>query len=338
MAVTLLDVARAVGVSRTTASNAFNNPAQLSRALREEVLRTAQELGYAGPSPVARAMRRGRTMMIGMVFEESLGFILEDPYARGLLSGLSDSLTQAQYSLALIPVDSRGAGLENIQVDGIVGYHLPPHHPAMSTARKRGWRIVQTVRPSAEDQGDHAVTIDEAGGARMALQHLVDLGHRKIHILIDADNAPADSPACGPLLPYREQQERWSGFEDVARRCDVELVPVAVGRNLRGNGRAAVRNILAKRQITAIAAMTDILAFGALEAVAEVGLRIGVDVSLVGFDDVPESAELGLTTVAQPIKERGFEVGRILLKDETPIQINLACHLVTRNSTGPRPD
>ncbi|MDO5619323.1 LacI family DNA-binding transcriptional regulator [Kocuria sp.] len=334
MGVTLVDVARAAGVSRTTASNAFNNPTQLSRELREEVLRTAKNLGYAGPSPVARAMRRGRTMMIGIVFQESLTFILEDPYARGLLGGLSDRLTEAKYSLALIPVDGTGAGLEHVQVDGMVGYHLPPQHPAFQTAQQRGWKIVQTVDSEDAQDKTNTVTIDEAGGARLALQHLADLGHTRVHILIDAGAEAVNSSSIEPTFPYREQQERWRGFKDVAIRRGVELIPVPTGRNIRADGYAASRNALSTGSVTAIAAMTDVLAFGAMDAVTSAGLRVGHDVSIVGFDDVPESAELELTTVAQPIHRRGLEIGSLILASETFKQVNLPCELIIRKSTG----
>lgn len=335
MGVTLLDVARAAGVSRTTASNAFSNPAQLSRSLRESVLKTAKDLGYGGPSPVARAMRRGRTMMVGVVFQESLRFALEDPYARALLAGLSERLTEAEYNLALVPVDEKGASLEHLQVDGIVCYRLSVGHPAFEVARRRAWKVVRTGSPALEGAPSHSVTIDEAGGARLAMQHLADIGFGRVFVLVDMDQADMFAQDSTPTFLFNEQAERWKGFQNVASNHNIELIPVGVGRNVRANGFKAVRGLLAEGPIGAIAAMTDVLALGAMDAIRAAGLEIGRDISVVGFDDISEAAEAGLTTVAQPIWERGFEAARLLVEDSPPVHIALPCTLIIRSSTGP---
>lgn len=334
MAVTLLDVAREAGVSRTTASNAFNDPSQLSSSLREQVLGVAKELGYAGPSPTARAMRNGRTMMVGIVFEESLPFILDDPYARALLSGLSDRLTSADYSLALLPVDKTHSGIERVQVDGIVSYRVSANHEAFRIAKQRGWRVVHTGDPKDAEPEAYSVTINESGGAELAMQHLAELGHRRVYVLVDMDE---DLPPGGdePEFPFFEQTERWRGYRTVAEAHAMELIPVAAGRNLRRNGFEATRWLLHNERVTAIVAMTDIHALGALEAVKGAGLRAGRDVSVVGFDDIPEASGAGLTTIAQPIWERGYEAACLLIEEPAQRSVGLSCTLTTRASTGP---
>lgn len=336
MAVTLLDVAREAGVSRTTASNAFNDPTQLSSALREQVLSIAKKLGYAGPSPTARAMRNGRTMMVGIVFEESLPFVLEDPYARALLSGLSDRLTSADYSLALLPVDKTHSGIERVQVDGIVAYRVRPNHDALRIAQQRGWRIVHTGDTQNAGPEALSVTINESGGAELALQHLAELGHRRVFALIDMDE---DLPPQGgpPEFPFFEQAERWRGYRAVADVHEMELIPIAPGRNLRRNGFEATRWLLNNERVTAIVAMTDTHALGALEAINLAGLRAGRDVSVVGFDDIPEASGAGLTTISQPIWERGYEAARLLIEEPSQRSVELSCTLITRTSTGPVP-
>ena len=87
---TLLDVARAAKVSRTTASNAFNRPDQLSAALRTKVLEVARALGYAGPDPAARTLRRGRSGVVGVLLSERLSYAFTDPYAVAFLRGLAE--------------------------------------------------------------------------------------------------------------------------------------------------------------------------------------------------------------------------------------------------------
>lgn len=334
MAITLLDVARAAGVSRTTASNAFNDPSQLSRSLRERVLGVAKDLGYAGPSPTARAMRSGRTMMAGVVFEESLQFILDDPYARALLSGLSDRLTSADYSLALLPVDKSHSGIERVQVDGFVSYRLSPDHNVFSVAQQRGWRVVHTSATAALGPDSYSVTIDEAGGANLAMQHLAELGHRRVFVLVDM-NEQLPPHGGDPVFPFFEQAERWRGYRAVADAHCIELIPVAAGRNLRQNGFEATQWLLENELVTAIAGMTDIHALGALDAIKAAGLSVGSDVSVVGFDDIPEAALAGLTTVSQPIWKRGHEAGRLLLEQCPPQNLILPCTLIARDSSGP---
>lgn len=335
MAVTLLDVAREAGVSRTTASNAFNDPSQLSRSLRERVLSVANDLGYAGPSPTARAMRSGRTMMAGVVFEESLQFILEDPYARALLTGLSEQLTSADYSLALLPVDKTHSGIERVQVDGVVSYRLSPDHDAFRVARQRGWRVVHTGAPAMPGSEAYSVTINEAGGAELAMQHLAELGHRRVFVLVDMSENLVLRDDGAPDFPFFEQAERWCGYREVAEAQRIELVPVAAGRNLRKCGFEATRWLLENESITAIAAMTDIHALGAMDAIKTAGLKVGSDISVVGFDDIPEAATAGLTTVSQPIWERGYEAGRLLIEKTPPHAVTLSCAFVSRTSTGP---
>src|SRR5215207_4327650 len=96
-------VARAVGVSPSTVSNAFNRPEQLSPALRERVLRTAAELGYGGPDPIARSLRSGRAGAIGVVFPERLPYAFDDPTALRFLQGLSDAADDEQLAVVLVP-------------------------------------------------------------------------------------------------------------------------------------------------------------------------------------------------------------------------------------------
>src|SRR5918912_3110140 len=100
--VTLVTVARAVGVSATTVSNAYNRPHKLSPALRERVLRTARELGYPGPDPAARSLRRGRAGSIGLLFGEALTYVFGDPGAMDFLRGLAEGTAKHNAVLQLI--------------------------------------------------------------------------------------------------------------------------------------------------------------------------------------------------------------------------------------------
>ena len=121
---TLADVAREVGVSRTTVSNAYNRPDQLSPVLRSRILDAAERLGYPGPDPLARSLRRGRTGTVGLVVDQPLSYLFTDPAIRQFLIGMTMVLDEAEASLALLPriiADDAGANvLANAAVDGFV--------------------------------------------------------------------------------------------------------------------------------------------------------------------------------------------------------------------------
>src|SRR5919205_1692386 len=141
--VTLVTVARAVGVSPTTVSNAYNRPHKLSPALRERILRAARELGYPGPNPAARTLRRGRAGSIGLLFGEALTYVFHDPgaveFLRGLAEGTAKHNTVLQLIAALDAEGQQGAAalLANAIVDGLVVWSLPARHPLLRLARER---------------------------------------------------------------------------------------------------------------------------------------------------------------------------------------------------------
>ena len=135
-------MARAVGVSPSTVSNAFNRPERLSPALRERVLRTAAELGYGGPDPVARSLRSGRAGAIGVVFRRSLADAFDEPATVELLRGLSDVTDPRQLALVLVPGlpqehPSIGPAVRNAAVDGLIVYSMSADDPLFEAARRR---------------------------------------------------------------------------------------------------------------------------------------------------------------------------------------------------------
>src|SRR5918999_3938909 len=141
--VTLVTVATAVGVSPTTVSNAYNRPHKLSSALRERIFATARDLGYMGPDPAARSLRRGRAGSIGLLFGEALTYVFRDPGAVEFLSGLDEGSARHNTALQIIAAldadEQEGAAslLANAIVDGLVVWSLPDRHPLLRLARER---------------------------------------------------------------------------------------------------------------------------------------------------------------------------------------------------------
>jgi len=149
-------VARAVGVSPSTVSNAFNRPERLSPALRERVLRTAAELGYGGPDPVARSLRSGRAGAIGVVFRRSLADAFDEPATVELLRGLSDVTDPRRLALVLVPGlpephPSIGPAVGNAAVDGLIVYSMAADDPLFQAARRRRLPTVIVDSPAVAD-------------------------------------------------------------------------------------------------------------------------------------------------------------------------------------------
>src|SRR3954463_1896515 len=184
--VTLMTVARAVGVSPTTVSNAYNRPHKLSPALRERILGAAHDLGYAGPDPAARSLRRGRAGSIGLLFGEALTYVFQDPgaidFLRGLAEGTARQNTVLQLIAALDADGEEGATLlANAIVDGLVVWSLPDRHPLLRLARERKIPLVTHGRPPLHDLpfvGNAAPP-----PAQAAAEHVLQLGHRSLAVI-----------------------------------------------------------------------------------------------------------------------------------------------------------
>jgi DNA-binding LacI/PurR family transcriptional regulator len=338
---TLATVARAAGVSPMTVSNAFNRPDQLSPATRERVLAVAAELGYAGPDPAARSLRRGRSDTVGVVLTEQLPYAFTDPGTVSLLHGLTSALAEAGQALLIIPAGSDPeAKVRGAVVDALVLLHLVPSEPAVAAARSRGLPMVAAGSPRLP--GMPHVGIDNAAAATAAARHLLELGHRRFGVVaMPRGLAPT---AAGPVRPGI--QDRVSGFRAAVEAAGAELPDRAIveaGDHTRGAGRDAGRRLLelpARTRPTAVFAVTDVLALGVLDVAAEAGLVVPDRLSVVGFDDIAEAARSTppLTTVAHPLFQQGREAARLVLaqlEGRRPRSPRLDTHLVVRGSTGP---
>lgn len=354
---TLRDVAQALGVSVATVSNAYNRPDQLSPDLRERVFEQAAALGYTGPDPLARSLRRGRTQVIGVLYDAPLSYAFADPAASLFLGGVAHALQDAGLSLLLLSGRSEAApagdAARSASVDGFISYATAHGSPLLDAALTRNLPTVlvdHAVRPDAAASGvprlaHPVIGIDDADGATQAAEHLLALGHESIGVL--ALPLRADGVA-GMITLERERRAtnthilaRLQGYRAALQGTAAADLPVyEVADNTPEGGQTAAHALLAARpDTTALLCMSDVLAQGALAAAASLGLRVPEDLSLTGFDDIPSSAALNLTTVRQPTAQKGEQAGRALLAllaGETPPNVLLPTTLVVRGSTGRR--
>lgn len=342
--VTMKTLAERLGVSVTTVSNAYSKPDRLSEELREQILTTAKELGYCGPSAAGRALRSGRSDVCGFLFGGELSQAFADPYSVVFLSGLSEAAEGFGASVLLLRTDRGeepdGQLLQRAAIDALVVCSSVDNRPGMDLLRQRGVRIVGTQRSVNGDW----VAINDARAGRLVGKHLARLGHRDIVVV---------SPACGhesveefiyspdSLHPRLQdgsyESERLRGLWE--KLPDARIRVVSTGFYGRESGRQAAAYALdVQDRPTAIVALSDVLALGVWDAARERGLTPGRDVSIVGFDDIPDAGFLGITTVHQPIAEKGRLAGRLAMDpDYRERQITLPIELVVRSSTGPAP-
>lgn len=351
--VTLNDVARVVGVSRATVSNAYNRPDQLSAALRERIMDTARQMGYAGPDPAARSLRRGVTESIGVALTETLSYAFSDSAAIGFLHGLARRTEAVGLSLLLIPA----APLEHPNVvrdaivDGFVVYSMPDDDAHVGAVLERQQPAVFVDQPFVP--GVHFVGVDNRAASRRLMEHLLERGHREVAVVsfpcgTDGARGRADLERQATTT-RRVTRERLGGYRDALEAAGLGWQRIVVEERLRSDedeGFDAGLSLLAERpRPTAIVAMSDHLALGVLRAARQLGVSVPGDLSVVGFDDIPAAAASspGLTTVRQPLMEKGMLAAELLLRSlaaaaPLPAEVHaLPTELLVRGSTGPAP-
>ena len=347
--VTLQTIADRLGVSRTTVSNAYNRPDQLAPELREKVLATAAELGYVGPDPAARRLRSGRREAIGLLFTESLSYAFTDPAAVLFIQGLARATEEAGLAVLVIPstrggpAGDRTGGVADAVVDAFCLYSMPDDHPDVQAVIQR--RLPTVVVDEPRLPSATFIGIEDLEGARLSGEHLVGLGHRDIGVLTFRT---ADDGYVGPMTPEREaaavyavERDRVAGYREALEAGGLAWAQVpkqeCMGNSVE-EGAAAARALLERApDITAMLCTTDQMAFGAIAMARELGRRVPEDLSVVGFDDVPAAAASDLTTIRQPLAEKGHMAGRLIVEGQAAPgrEVRLPVELVVRGSTAP---
>jgi DNA-binding LacI/PurR family transcriptional regulator len=325
---TLAAVARAAGVAPSTASLVFSGAGPVAAETRERVLSVAAELGYDGPDPRARSLRRGRSGIIGVVMDERLSDAFRDPVNVLTLDGIAEVAGAAGVSLLLLRSqvdDESGLGpLVDAPMDAVilVGCNLRID-PAVGVLRRR--RIPVVAIEADDIDGAVPIQLDNREASRRAAAFLRDLGHHRPTIVALPLNSDHRR---GPIDPAREatataftSMERLRGVRGVfpdAPAVEAEASSVeagrAVGADLFGPGTDPAD------RPTAVIAQSDLLAVGVISAALDAGLRVPEDVSVVGFDGIPVDDSLlhrspirQLTTLVQPFSQKGQAAARAAL-------------------------
>lgn len=325
---TIRNVAERAGVSKSLVSLVMRGSPHVSERRRQAVLKAARELGYR-PNAVARSLVEGRTRLIGALVAD-----LHNPFFAEFLDGLQESLHGADLRMIVgsgrwdpqFEAEAVDAFLE-MRVDGLVLLSVVP-----DSLKDAAASVPVVIVGERDVEGVDIVVDDDELGARLAVNHLVELGHQHIaHI----EGAPSTTAR------YRR-----AGYELAMSKHRLSAkVVVEPGDFTEEGGYLATRALLSRRlRPTAIFAPNDLVAIGALSAVDELGLRVPADVSIVGYDNTYLAAirHISLTTVDQPRRDMGRVAADLLcarIEDlrRQPRQTLVVPHLVVRGTTGPAP-
>jgi DNA-binding LacI/PurR family transcriptional regulator len=332
--VTMRDIAQLAGVSQSTVSRILNGtpvPIQISDKTRQRVLAAAKQYGFR-PNPMARALRGAPTMLIGAIVRDIM-----NPFFASAIDVIAQSAKERGYSVVLGHARARAdealelaAVLEARQCDSILLLGDFSEQPLLIEGLKNGLTPVVALWHGSHGHGFHSVSVDNEAGIRKALEHLTELGHKRVAYVGGA----------APFGDIRDREEAYRSYCTEAGRSIpgeyVQRVP-----NTFKAPQAALEVLFGSQRIpSAIVAATDVLAIGLIGAAARRGIRVPEELSIVGFDDIPFAAVSvpQLTTVHMPVSEMGkaaVELAVSVGREQTPEIRTFQPTLVVRGSTAP---
>ena len=326
---TLASLAAELKVSRTTISNAYNRPDQLSADLRERVLATAKRLGYAGPDPVARSLRTRRAGAVGLILTEPLNYSFSDPAALDFVAGLAESCEAAGQGLLLVAagpnrsVADGTAAVLSAGVDGFVVYSASDDDPYLPVVAQRALPMVVVDQPK-NVPGASRVGIDDRAAMRGVAEYVIGLGHRELGLLTmrlgrtwPHEDGPAIADPDRVTNPhFQVQHERILGVHDAMKSAGLQPDSLTVVESYQhrptSGGAAAEVALDANSRITALMCTADVLALSAMDYLRAHGIYVPGQMTVTGFDGIPDALARGLTTVKQPGVEKGRRAGHLL--------------------------
>jgi DNA-binding LacI/PurR family transcriptional regulator len=349
------DVAKAAGVSQASVSYTYSGSGRVSAAQREAIFAAAARLGYTGPNIAASTLRLGKIGTVGVLVPGSLASAVEDPSTALLLKGIVEVGELADVALTLLPVQRplqvghqgnpvMPSALRGL-VDGVVMHCLPSDHPVVGALLARGIPAVAIDSPRLP--GLPYVTIDHRSAGAVQMNHVLQQGHKRIGVVCDR-LGETHVEIARPLATVHDVtemylRERLAGFRDAIAQADdaeVEVTLIEAADIDAASGMVAARDLITDVGPTAIVTTSDVHAVAALKVLRAKGISVPDQVSVIGFDDAPIADLMGLTTIRQPLCEKGRAAASILLDliaGRTRLRSVKPTELVVRSTTGPAP-
>jgi DNA-binding LacI/PurR family transcriptional regulator len=322
--VTLAQVAELAGVSVMTASYTYNRPNRVSDQARSKVLAAAAQLGYPGPDPRARSLRRGSTRTLGVVLGEHLSYAFDDPGAVAFLAGIADVCAARGYGMTILPITGAADDVPRITdaaVDGFIVWTTSDDDPILAAVQAMQRPAVVHGGPAVRGLG--LVSIDNRAAAR-AVGAIAFAGAKRPVVVsqpLSRDRVSTISRGADitdVLFPVT--RERLEGYRQAAEDAGIawrDVVVAVCPRNDAAEAEQLATTLLASAEPPdAIAAMSDQLAAGVVHAAHAGGRVIPDDLAVTGWDDAAVAAQLGLTTVAQSLREQGVACAHAVMGQE----------------------
>ncbi|ATY32214.1 LacI family transcriptional regulator [Sphingomonas psychrotolerans] len=322
---TLKSIASALGVTPTSVSNAYNNPAKVSRELRERIIEHAHSVNYDGPHPTARSLRTGRCGAIGVLFNDPLSYAFTDAHDITFLRGISSVCEEKGANIVLIPLkNSRPEQRDTLtaMVDGYILNAPYKSHPTIRAALMRG---LPTVVVDFDAPEFASVQTNDREMMRAVTAHLLALGHRRVAI-VTFPRSEGDGEIVSLDRNFSEENyvvhERIAGCREAfdAGQVPLEGILVCEMQNNEDGGKQAAERLLHRRpDLTALICFSDRLARGAIAHCLAAGLAVPQHISVTGFDglDPPghQPQAIRLTTVRQNAFEKGRKAAELLMRE-----------------------
>ena len=333
---TLDDIAKLAGVSRSTVSRVVNNHPNVSESARKRVLQIIQNTDFH-PNAAARALASHRSRMIGLVLPRSVSSFFSDPYFPRLTQGIAQASNQFDYTLGLFLIGTK-EDEENIYprisrkglMDGLVVQSGEYGDKLITRLLNSNMPVVIAGRPFHTTNVSY-IDIDNVEAARKAVDHLIQLGYKRIATIT------------GPLVSAAGIDRKEGYLKALIKSGqEVDLALIASSDFTEAGGYTAMGHLLPANP-DAVFVASDLMAVGAMRAVREAGFSIPQDIAFVGFDDLPSTIRLEpqLTTVHQPVFHFGFKAVEILIDliengIHPPRRVIMETELVIRDSCGAR--
>jgi DNA-binding LacI/PurR family transcriptional regulator len=340
MPVRLIDVARAAKVSRSTASNVFSNPERVRQVLRDRVQSAAKKLGYAGPDPKGQILRAGKLNLIGVVVPGQWGVAetLRSQVFVQFLQGVAQACDEARANMVLLPDIPGTRGVGSALVDGFIFGRIE-QLGQLEPARQR--RLPYVVVDFDAGPDVNAVIVDARTGMKMAVQHLIGLGHRRFGMISFLRGA--GTARIIPAAPHRDlamvgitvDQEKLAGAAEALAEAGLNIDDVPVLHAEPWDESAAHLLLDAAPDATAIFSFSAMQAIAVAKEAQRRGIKVPGDLSIVGFNDIPEANTCTppLTTLDTYPIEKGRLAAEIVLANGPAQRRVLQPKLIIRGST-----
>lgn len=331
---TLEDIARQAGVSRSTVSRVVNDHPNVSPEVRKRVLDVIQATGFH-PNLAARALASNRSWMLGLVLPRTVSQFFADPYFPRLTQGVAQACNAFDYTLALFLVTTK-EDEERIFprvsrkgfLDGVLVQSAQIGDQLIDRLADSNIPMVVAGRPFHANRISY-IDVDNVDAAYTATRHLVQLGYQRIAHICGQISSPV---TCDRKEGYLK------ALREAGRAIDPALI--AEGDFVEAGGYQAMQQLLPEH-VDAVFVASDMMAVGAMRAVREAGLSIPEDVAFVGFDDLPMNTpvDLGLTTIRQPVSQFGYAAIETLIDvinngSQPPRRVIMETELIIRESCG----